>query len=343
MSKKLLLIKKLIFSYLGLISVIFLSFSTKSQNVANFENINLQPNSFWNGSDNSGGFYSGSFYFFNSYTNYGGGMYAWYGFACSNINDTTTIGYTNQYAAITGKGALNSTNYAVSYINYDWANNYTMLPNTVRFTNPSTLTGFYVTNSTYAYYSMLYGDGSFAKKFGGTTGNDPDWFKLQIKCYYSGFVKDSLDFFLADFRFSNNTLDYIVKDWKWVDLSSFGILDSITFGLTSSDTGAYGMNTPAYFCLDELNSSTLNSYEHKLLNFNDIILYPIPTNDILFFKSVNLFIESVKISNMSGLLIKEISVRNNTNSLELSDLSPGIYTLEFISGNRKFYKKIVKN
>jgi hypothetical protein len=37
--------------------------------------------------------------------------------------------------------------------------------------------GVYVTNTTYAYNSMRDGD-MFAKKFGGPTGNDPDWYKL---------------------------------------------------------------------------------------------------------------------------------------------------------------------
>jgi len=331
------------FSYLGFIASIFFSISTNSQIVANFENINLMPNSYWNGSDNSGGFYSGGFYFPNNYTDYGGGLYAWYGFACSNVIDTSTMGYTNQFAAITGKGALNSSNYAISYVNYDWMNNYTMTPNYVRFSFPSIISGFYVTNSTYAYYSMLYGDGSLAKKFGGLSGNDPDWFKLQIKGYHNGLVKDSIDFYLADYRFTNNVLDYIVKEWKWVDLSSMGLLDSISLGLTSSDVGAYGMNTPSYFCLDELNSNSLNINENNSLVANDIVLYPLPANDFLFFKSEIGVIEKVKIFNLSGSFIMETYMNNNIGSIDLSYLTSGVYILEINSNNNKIHKKIVKN
>jgi hypothetical protein len=48
----------------------------------------------------------------------------------------------------------------------------------VSFTSPTpvTVTGAYFTNTTYAALSMLSGD-SFAKKFGGASGDDPDWFK----------------------------------------------------------------------------------------------------------------------------------------------------------------------
>lgn len=335
--------KNFIFGYLGLITVIFFNFSTSSQNVANFENINLLPNSFWNGSNNSGGFYSGGFYFSNSYTDYGGGMYSWYGFSCSNMSDTTTMGYTNQFSAITGRGALNSNNYAVSYVNFDWMNNYVMSPNAVRFPNPMIVSGFYLTNSTYAYYSMLYGDGSLAKKFGGITGNDPDWFKLQIKGYNNGIAKDSLDFYLADFRFSNNSLDYIVKEWKWVEISSMGLLDSLSFGLSSSDMGTYGMNTPSYFCIDELNSNHLNISNYELSKSIDIVVYPQPVVDRLFFKIENDLLESAKILTISGLIIREIKLGKNSNSIDLTDLASGIYLLELHFANKKYYKKIVKS
>src|SRR5690606_13300086 len=105
-----------------------------------------------------------------------------------------------------------------------------------------------VTNSTYAYYSMKDGD-AFAKKFGGVTGNDPDWFKLTIKMYFQGIFNDSVDFYLADFRFTDNSQDYIVKDWQSINLSSYGSMDSLSFELSSSDIGMWGMNTPAFFCI----------------------------------------------------------------------------------------------
>lgn len=336
--------KKILISFSTLFAVLFFSFYANSQNVANFENLSLAPNSFWNGSDNSGGFYSGGFYFPNSFTDYGGGMYAWYGFAYSNKSDTLTIGYTNQFSAITGKGASNTANYAVSYVNYDWMNNYNMIPNTVRFPNSLALSGFYVTNSTYAYYSMLYGDGSLAKKFGGPSENDPDWFKLQIKGYYNGLLKDTIDFYLADFRFSNNSQDYILKEWKWVDLSSMGLVDSISFGLTSSDMGAYGMNTPSYFCFDELNASSPNTFIDNFEISNNIVLYPLPANDKLYFKILdNNEINNIKLFSLSGLQIKSLNIEDGTNFVDLSGLPSGIYFLELSTGKNKHYKKIVKN
>jgi hypothetical protein len=101
------------------------------------------------------------------------------------------------------------------------------------------------------------GDG-FAKPFGGDDGNDEDWFKLTAE----GFDKDgettgTVDFYMADYRFENNTKDYIVKDWEWMDLSSLGTVTKVQFTMTSTDVGGNGMNTPAYFCMDNINQPRL--------------------------------------------------------------------------------------
>jgi hypothetical protein len=94
-----------------------------------------------------------------------------------------------------------------------------------------------------------------AKKFGGKSGNDEDWFKLTIKGIDAqGHYTSSVDFYLADFRFKDNKKDYIVDKWSWVDLSSLGNVVKLEFRLSSSDNNAqFGMNTPSYFCFDNVN------------------------------------------------------------------------------------------
>ena len=92
----------------------------------------------------------------------------------------------------------------------------------------------------------------FAKAFGGADGSDPDYFKLLVWGMAKGEATDSVEFYLADYRFDNAAEDYIIKTWQWVDLGSLGKVDSLMFGLESSDNGDWGMNTPAYFCLDNL-------------------------------------------------------------------------------------------
>ena len=224
--------------------------------VATFDDLSLAPESYWNGSDGSGGFTSGNVFFPNAYDPSWG---SWSGFSYSNMTDTTTRGYTNQYSAITGKGVNGSANYGVSYHMLDWMNGtYETIPNVVSLIGDNyntTISGLYVTNTTYAYYSMLEGD-SFSKKFGGDTGDDPDWFMLSIKGIgENGGYTGEVNFYLADYRFDDNSLDYIVNEWTWVDLTSLGNVVGLKFSLMSSDVGPYGMNTPAYFALDDLNGN----------------------------------------------------------------------------------------
>jgi hypothetical protein len=115
--------------------------------------------------------------------------------------------------------------------------------------NGDTVLGFAINNSTYAYKTILNGD-AFSKKFGGTTGNDTDWYKLVVHGIKNGVEVAQKDVFLADYRFSNNSQDYILKDWTWVDLSSFGKITSIKFSFESTDMGQWGINTPTYACID---------------------------------------------------------------------------------------------
>lgn len=228
----------------NLFLVLFCSlYSGIAQTYSDFDNLPLAPNSFYNGSDLSGGFSSGNAFFFNDYNT---AWQSWSGFSYSNIKDSTTAGFTNQYSAITASGFNNSSTYVVG-VDYGSA--------IVRLSSSSKgkiVSGAYITNATYGYLSMRDGD-MFAKKFGGNSGNDPDWFKLTVKGWHNGVeVPSRPSLYLADFRFADNAQDYILRDWTWFDLSALGNVDSFQFLLTSSDTGQFGMNTPAYFCLDRL-------------------------------------------------------------------------------------------
>jgi len=212
--------------------------------VITFDELPLGANSFYNGgpSTNTAGWSSGGAFFNNSYDSRFGGF--WNGWSYSNSSNNTTPGFGNQYSAYTGSGFGGSGNYAIAY-----PSSYIDLP-----TN-SVVNSARFTNTTYAALSMVNGD-SFAKKFGGTTGNDADFFRLTIDGKSSlgglGSTTGSVDFFLADYRFSNNSLDYIVNDWRLVDLSALSGARSLSFSLSSSDMGQFGMNTPSYFALDNL-------------------------------------------------------------------------------------------
>jgi hypothetical protein len=211
--------------------------------VTDFEDLTLAAESYWNGSDESGGFASGSASFNNNYNvDYG----SWDGFSYSDITDTTTVGLAGQYNVITSGGQNGSANYAIGYVG--WAE-----PPTITLDTAGIVDGLYVTNNNYAYYSMLNGD-AFAKKFGGSSGDDEDWFLLTMTGKdVMDVITGTVEFYLADYRFADNGMDYIVDNWQFVDLMGLGVVKSVEFRLSSSDTHPeYGMNTPAYFVIDTI-------------------------------------------------------------------------------------------
>jgi hypothetical protein len=212
--------------------------------VINFADLPLAPNPFNN---NSGGFVSGGAFFNNTFTDFGGGLTAWSGWSYSNLRDVTTQGYGNQYSAynLPSGGGDGSPNYAVAYA-FNPGDAIIHLP---PGTNPVSVD---ITNTTYAALSMLYGD-QFAKKFGGPTGTDPDFFRLTITGLDdAGATTGSVDLFLADFRSGEAGQGFIVSSWTPVDLTPLGDATNLSFALTSSDVGPFGTNTPAYFALGNL-------------------------------------------------------------------------------------------
>ncbi len=230
--------------FLLLVTLAF-AFAVGAQTKAGFDDITLSNNSVKNGSGMpvSGKFNSGNVDFTNTYqTNYGG---FWSdGWAYSNIKNDTNGTYGNLYASYANTGVSNSLKYAIGQQG--------SIMRIVGADAGDTVKGLYVTNGTYPALTVKNGD-AFSKKFGGINGTDPDFFVLIIKAWKNGMQSnDSVSFYLADYRFENNASDYIIKDWTWVDLTSLGAADSIEFTMSSSDKGQFGINTPLFFCVDNV-------------------------------------------------------------------------------------------
>ncbi len=197
-------------------------------------------------------FVSGNASFPNTNNECCGGATFWSGFAYSNTTDTTTAGFGNQVSAFAGGGAGGSANYAIAFAG-------AFNPLRLSFDSPTTLKRANLTNTTYAALSMRDGD-SFAKRFGGVSGDDPDYLLLTIT------GKDAndddtgtVDFYLADFRFADNADDYILDSWAAVELSTLGAVTALEFTMTTTDVGQFGPNTPFYFAIDNIEPVPLPS------------------------------------------------------------------------------------
>jgi hypothetical protein len=306
-------------------------FCAKAQEVATFDDFELEPDSWYNGTDEAGGFGSGGFWFPNSYNP---GVGIWSGFAVSNMKDTVTAGYENQFSAITAGGAEDSENYAVVYISGTL---------TMNLNEPLKVDGFYITNSTYAYIDMR--DGSdFSKKFGGADGTDPDYFKLMVwGVDGAGNETDTVDFFLADFRAENPEDDYLIKSWEWLDLSGLGAITSLNFAMESSDVGDWGMNTPAYFCIDHFTASAVTSSSKEIIMEESLRVYPNPVKDI-FYIDVPSSAEKLILTETSGRVLFQQFVfpESRIEISALHGLPSGIYFLKITTNRGILNQKVLK-
>ncbi len=308
-------------------------FSVNAQQVATFDDVELAPGSWYNGSDGAGGFSSGGFWFPNAYIpdwNY------WSGFSVSNMKDTVTAGYENQFSSITGSGATGSENYAVVHF-----------PGSLKmeFDEVMEVTGVNITNSAYAYLSMRDGD-DFSKKFGGTEGTDPDYLKLLVwGTDASGNLTDTVAFFLADYRFEDQEDNYIVNAWEWFDLTVLGAIKELHFDMESSDVGDWGMNTPAYFCIDDFTALKLTSvFSPAITERQALHVYPNPVTN-LFYVVVPENSDRIILMESTGRILfqQQVAGQNLVPVTFPAGLPAGVYFLSVETDKGRVTKKISRN
>lgn len=230
---------------LCLLPLLVLAVSGASRaDVVGFESLTLPPSGYANGDPGNlppGGsvsvpFQFGGVAFANTFGIDGTWNFPyWNGFAISNVVNTTDGTWTNQYAAKPGSGHL-SVNYAVAYSSAA----------TIAFPQPVVASGLRIANTTYAYSVMTETDPN-----GFSTPLGPGgWFSVTATGALGGVTGASAEFFLADLRGANPI--GVQGGWSWFDLGALGTIDSLAFSFAGSDVGEYGLNTPAYFAMDDL-------------------------------------------------------------------------------------------
>ena len=317
--------KRNLFLTAVLITLFFNVFN--AQTTIDFESLTVPAEGYYNGSsDHSGTIGESETFTYNienatfyvTYTQ-GDGYGYWNALAYSNQMDKITEGFTNysSYSDHTdGGGANGSANYIFSY-----GGDSIMFDETVEIQNAK------ITNSTYAYLYMTNGSGY--------TYTTDDYFILTI----TGIMNDnsttgSVDFYLANFTNGNA---YVIDDWTNVDLSSLGNVDGLKFTFSSSDVGQYGINTPLYYCLDDLQYSNIVSVENGLSD--NVSIYPNPANSTVNID--NVLGANISINDITGKTIYTKNNCLNNEKVEISNLKSGIYFIRIEDNSRVFTKKLI--
>lgn len=316
--------KKQTFTLLFLLLTLFVY----GQQTIDFEGQLNLPDTFLNGSDGSGDFVIDPLIFPNEYdfqNDFWSGQWA-----MSSSKDSVTPNFTNLYGSIEGEGRNGSDVYAIGQKDL--------------YTGQLSITGnspiipqdAYITNTTYAYYTIRDGN-QFSKAFGGPTGEDPDYFYIRWKGFLNGQLQHEEDFYLADYRFQESSEDYIVKEWTRFDLSGMGMVDSLEIEFYSSDTGDFGINTPLFFALDDFTYENTSSGSDRYVS--DLKIYPNPvTSELRWHDQEPL--KNVEIWDVSGRLHYRGS---NILSIPVKELAPGFYLLKWEKAGELGMSKFLKN
>ena len=120
----------------------------------------------------------------------------------------------------------------------------------------------YVCNSAYTYGVIIHGNYWDDGEDDGWTGSaqslvtNKGWFKVLAYGYKAdGSATNNgnpVEFYLADYRENSVTATPAIERWTKWDLSALGSVAKIKFNFVGSDNSQYGLNTPAYLCIDDI-------------------------------------------------------------------------------------------
>ena len=216
---------------------------TSQEVTISFENQALNADNYWIGEENEngqsdgwGGMYYPCTYFEQGVTvNTNYCVTYWTGFAIAGRTETSFESpYSpDQFNNVVG-GAHSGKNYLVAQYAY---NGETI---TIGGAEGSLVKSLWFTNSAYAVNSILNGDSYSGPKF-----NENDWLKCTIVGTHADGTTATVDLDLAKEGTYVNT-------WQQADLTSLGKVVSLSFLFSGSRTGDYGLNTPAYVCIDDI-------------------------------------------------------------------------------------------
>ncbi len=128
-------------------------------------------------------------------------------------------------------------------------------------------------------------------------------------------------------------VDYFAEDFPYIN--KVQVYNSYSYNTQTSSFYLSGRTTYNYNTAITLGTETIEKATAT------ISVYPNPTQDFLTIQNKsNIEIDKITVTDLSG---KKVLDENNSNSVDVQNLSKGMYILEVISGASKAVSKFVKN
>lgn len=161
----------------------------------------------------------------------------WGGFAVSSNNNLEDLGmdYSNQFSVY----APRTTKFALGYIFGDYGGSYGNP--VIEFSEPVTIASADIANANKTYHYCV-----AHTQVGADDAPEDIWVNLILHGYNGENANSST----ATISLAKGK--EVLGDWKNFDLSSLGQVTKVTFTMESNDMGEYGLNVPAFFCIDNI-------------------------------------------------------------------------------------------
>jgi len=140
-------------------------------------------------------------------------------------------------------------------------------------------------------------------------------------------------------EFTNTSTQHTNSSWDYLGNGNFTQSTSNTTTFTYPQNGQYNVMLVAYNnCFSDTTQQLINivsSIETSNKSFNDLLLYPNPSNGIINLKNLNhLFINKISIIDITGKHMKDITLQCNTDiEINLTDFVNGVYFLKIYAEN----------
>ena len=171
----------------------------------------------------------------------------WY----SYLNQMSVYNTSSVDSSNAGAGHNGDDNFGVvfGYVD-DYNKKFGMQMPSFYFDRPRKLVGLWICNSSYTYGVMQkgnkFGNEGVAKSLEASNG----YFEVILECYDASNNRIAYSKLLADYRPGRARVEPVTTWSYWpIDASN---VKTVKFNFRGSDTGAYGLNTPAYICIDDI-------------------------------------------------------------------------------------------
>jgi hypothetical protein len=132
-------------------------------------------------------------------------------------------------------------------------------------------------------------------------------------------------------------------NWTTFNISNSGLCNNLVWRIAIDGNGSKWIGTWGGGITVYNENGIPVSVNENILKENSLKIFPNPANDYVNFKLLSKTnISFIEIINIQGILVNRQKIVNNQNTIDVSNLSVGMYIIKIHTDNGYIMKKIIK-